>query len=259
MKVGIIGYGNMGKALAKSLQKIMPAKNIFVCDSGKISAPAICVCKSVAALVDKSDLIILAVKPQSFADLAAELKQANLGSKLIISIMAGVSIAKISKLLCTAKVVRSMPNLPLKVGQGVTAWVATPKVTTAEKALVQKLFKACGYAIELKKENLLNSVTAISGSGPAYFFYLTEILAEAAKDFGIPKTIATEMAIQTLIGAAELLKSEKLADPAQLRQAVTSKGGTTEAALKTLADHDFANIMGKAIKAAKTRAEELSK
>lgn len=203
------------------------------------------------------DAFVLAVKPQDFGTLCTSIK-ADLSKKIAISIMAGVSINKISKGLKVSKVVRVMPNLPLKVGKAISGWKASKNVTAKEKLFVKKLLSAFGEQIEVDNEEKLNMITALSGSGPAYFYYLAEILESKALDFGFNKKDAEKIAKNTLVGSAELLESMNLSAK-ELREKVTSKGGTTEAALKSLDKDNFPKIFKKALDAANKRAGELNK
>lgn len=206
--------------------------------------------------VADADVLIIAVKPQSAEELF-ESVTVDLSDKLIISIMAGVSLERLIKLSGARKIVRSMPNLAVRLGKGVVGWVATNEVSDEEKELVKKIFSSMGFQIELKDENKINEITALSGSGLAYFFYLAELLAQKAVDFGFDKNIAEKIAVATLSGSAELLdlgdRSSK-----EWREAVTSKGGTTEAALKYLKDNKFDKVFLNAVEEAKKRAGELN-
>ncbi len=256
--VGIIGYGNMGSAIAKSLAE----KNhgaIMVFDK-KFTGPAASKIKkasSLKQLAEVNKFIVLAVKPQDFAALAAELARENLKGKIFISIMAGLSIKKISSLLKYKNIIRTMPNLPLREGKGVTGWFAAKSFSAAEKYQAKKIISCWGMQFELKNEKLINAITAISGSGPAYFFLVAELLAKSAEKLGLPEGIVEELARQTLIGAAALLENSplKLSD---FRKAITSKAGTTEAALKSFQKNKLERVIGSAVRQAAARAEELS-
>ncbi|MFZ1992303.1 MAG: pyrroline-5-carboxylate reductase [Alphaproteobacteria bacterium] len=205
-------------------------------------------------------LVVLAVKPQVLDAALRELKPLTESGAAFLSIAAGKTIASISSALGDAPVViRSMPNLPASVGAGVTAVVAGPGVDAALKAQADALLGAVGKVVWLDDEGLIDAVTAISGSGPAYVFNLVEALAAAGLAIGLPKEAAESLARETIIGAAALLKTS--ADsPAALRQAVTSPGGTTEAALKVLmGEAGLTPLMRKAAEAALKRAKELGK
>jgi len=236
--------GNMGSAIHKRLEKLSEFE-LSGCDKG---------C-DINEEVKDQDILIIAVKPQSAGELFQSIIT-NLSDKLIISIMAGVSVEKIVKLSGSKKIVRSMPNLGVQVGKGVVGWIATEEVGDKEKELVQKIFSSMGMEVELKDENKIDEITALSGSGPAYFFYLVELLAQKAIRFGFDKDIAEKIAVATLAGSADLLVGgEKSAK--EWREAVTSKGGTTEAVLNYLKDNKFGEIFSSAIDEAKKRSEEL--
>jgi pyrroline-5-carboxylate reductase len=255
MKIALIGFGNMGSAIYRGMLKYFPAEDILVCDrapqSGVKNFDA-----DAGKVVAKADAIILAVKPQQFTELTAGLKSA-LKSKLIISIMAGVTVAKIKKLTGAKRVVRSMPNLAASVGQALTGWIASKEVKPADKRLAVKIFESFGDCVELKSENMINAITALSGSGPAYFFYLTELLQKKAVKFGFSDHDAKMIAEKTLAGSAGLI-ALNLKDAADWRASVTSKGGTTQAALEHLKKRGFERIFSAALDKAKKRAEELN-
>lgn len=267
--VGIIGLGNMGKAIAlvsSGLAGISIAgydSNVksLTSPGNKTGAGKIKITGSINELVRKSDIIIIAVKPQNFAALADQVKASaspgQLKNKLFISIMAGVTVKRISRLLGSGKVIRTMPNLALKIGKSVTAWIAGTKVPSQEKRMAAKIFSSWGLQFEVKKEKLLNVVTAASGSGPAYFFYLTECIARSAGKMGINQLLSEKLARQTLIGAA-MIAMHTESSIAELRSFITSKKGTTDAAIKSLIKSGFSKIVNKALHKAEKRAEELA-
>lgn len=202
------------------------------------------------------DVAIIAVKPQYFFDLAKSI-DSDVSYKLFISIMAGVNIHHIQESLKAEKVVRTMPNLAVQVGKGVVGWCGSEVVGDDEKNIIRNILSTMGESIELKDEEKLDAITALSGSGPAYFFYLTELLQKKAEEFGFSFEQAKKIAEMTFAGSAELLeKNEKSAE--EWRVAVTSPGGTTEAALKHLEENKFDQIFKDGIEVARKRAEELS-
>jgi pyrroline-5-carboxylate reductase len=178
---------------------------------------------------------------------------------VILSILAGKPIARLQTLLCTPNpIVRAMPNTPAAIGQGITAAFAGPGVTPPQRALSDTLLQAVGDVVWLDSETLIDPVTAISGSGPAYVFLLAELLEQAAKEHGLPPEIARKLARKTVSGAGALLDASA-EDTAALRQAVTSPKGTTEAALRILMAADaWPKILRQAITAAENRARELA-
>jgi len=206
--------------------------------------------------LEESDACIIAVKPQDFENLCKEVS-VDLSNKLVISIMAGVSIERIERLLNAKKVVRVMPNLPLRIQKSLSGWIASKGVSEEEKKSVRKLLKEFGAEVEVDKEEKINMITALSGSGPAYFFRLAEILAIAAKKYGFNDEEARKIAESTFLGAAELLKTSGERS-CVLREKVTSKGGTTEAAFKSMDSNNIEKIVLEGIEAARRRADELN-
>lgn len=256
--IGIVGAGNMGGAM----YKIWKQKNqrVYICDHNESKIKALNARKDVLSLQDllvRADVIVLAVKPQSLAELADEIKN-KIENKLVISVMAGVSTRSISTLLRVKKVVRVMPNMPARIGQGVSGWFAGKHVSKAEKTVVARLFSALGLAVEIKQEALLDAVAAVSGSGPAYFFYLCEQLGAGAIKLGLDKKTAMILAEQAFLGSAALLKNKNMSTE-QLRQSVISRKGTTAAAMSVLEKRGFAKIFEHALSAALKRARELRK
>jgi pyrroline-5-carboxylate reductase len=174
----------------------------------------------------------------------------------VLSIAAGVKISTISQGLGHRKVVRSMPNTPAQIGLGISGWTATPEVSGEQKALARTILGAMGKEIYFDDEEYLDMVTAVSGSGPAYFYLFAESLIDAAVGLGLNRKDAEALVSQTMLGAAHLMqKSDKT--PAELRRNVTSRGGTTERAIQVFEGSDLAGIVGKAVKAACQRAKEL--
>lgn len=202
-----------------------------------------------------ASVIVVAVKPHLVADLLTALRETIDDETLLISIAAGVSVAKLAQSGAGA-IVRSMPNTPASIGKGAT--VAVAKGASAEQtALADRLLSAAGKTWWLEEEPLLDAVTAVSGSGPAYVFHLTEALAHAGEKAGLPAELAAGIARQTVIGAGALLERSEL-DPGTLRSNVTSKGGTTAAALGVLRDTGaMSQLMTEAVDAAAKRSREL--
>ncbi|MFC1616352.1 pyrroline-5-carboxylate reductase [Patescibacteria group bacterium] len=258
--IGILGAGNMGAALCNSLDKKYGSKNLFICDLNQKKLDELpgenkYLSKEISDFVGKCDVLILAIKPQSFVEISQELKNENLENVLVISIMAGITIESLKKATNAKKIVRAMPNLAVKFQEGITGWTGTSEVDPEE---VDSIFQVTGEVVRLDDEEKVDAITALSGSGPAYFFHFAEVLAEVAKEFGFSDNQANLIAKQTLIGAAKAAEfsSDSLSE---LREAVTSKGGTTAAALKHLGDNKFAEIFKNSIKEAKKRAKELNK
>ncbi len=259
-KIGLIGVGNMGTAILEGLleKKLVDAGQITVFD--KIGDKAsefskkwkAALASSNAEVVKKSDAVILAVKPQDLAATAGEI--GSVAGKMVISILAGMPVAKLSQAMTGARVVRAMPNLGAKVGQGITA------VTSSDKqalAVAEAIFSGCGKTVVLEEKHF-DLVTAVSGSGPAYFFLLMELLENAAVKEGLTREQARLLSVQTAVGAG-LLAASSSDSPEELRKQVTSKGGTTEAALKVFEQNKIADIVSQAVKAAVDRGKELAK
>jgi pyrroline-5-carboxylate reductase len=201
--------------------------------------------------------LIVAVKPQMFREAGAQLRGLVGPHTLVVSIMAGVPIAAIEA-VCGGAVVRAMPNTPAAIGRGITVAVAAPTVSAAQRALADQLLRATGAVEWAAEEKLMDAVTAVSGSGPAYVFLLAEELARAGVAAGLPADLAARLARETVAGSGELLHRSDL-DPAVLRQNVTSPGGTTAAALGVLMAPDgLAPLMQRAVAAATRRSQELA-
>jgi pyrroline-5-carboxylate reductase len=213
-----------------------------------------------AVKVKRVRACVIALKPQILKTEAARLKAIAQSGALMLSIAAGTTIAFLRE-ACGAKarIVRAMPNTPGSIGRGITAIFAAKGVTAKDKTLAEALLAALGATVWLKREAQIDTVTAVSGSGPAYVFLMVEALAEAAEAEGIPRKIAEQLARATITGAGALLDAETT-EPAQLRQNVTSPGGTTEAALKVLmAEEGLTALIRRAVSAANRRAEELGR
>jgi pyrroline-5-carboxylate reductase len=204
------------------------------------------------------ETLVVAVKPQSFREAGAALKAFAGSSTLVVSIMAGTPIAALEA-ACGGAVVRAMPNTPAAIGRGITVAVAAKKVSPAQRATADALLRATGLVEWVDDESLMDAVTAVSGSGPAYVFLLAEEMARAGVEAGLPEQLATQLARETVAGSGELLRRSELAS-ATLRQNVTSPGGTTAAALEVLMGKDgLQPLMIRAIAAATKRSKELAK
>lgn len=237
-KIAIIGAGKMGSAMLKALQTNFPNTEAY--DKGT----------DLAAALNPAEIVIIAVKPQDFAEL-----DLDLANKVVISIMAGVSIAKITTQLNTGKVVRSMPNLPLQIGEGMTAWLATEQVSNKE--IIKEIFQLFGQEIELASEEEIDKVTPLSGSGPAYFFYLCKLLEENALALGFNAEQAKKIAEQTFVGAAKVFEqSDKTAT--EWISAVASKKGVTQEVIDHFNAAEVPAITKNAIEKGIQRSKELN-
>ncbi|NIA07182.1 MAG: pyrroline-5-carboxylate reductase [Actinobacteria bacterium] len=265
-KLGFIGAGNMALAIADGVVKAglyrrteIIASDIAV-DSRELFSEQIgvVVTDQNNQVMQQAELVVLAIKPQQAKAVLAPLAGLAGAEQLIVSIMAGVSTSTIEGILGPeAVVVRVMPNLAISVGAGMTAIAKGSRASDEPVDKVQNLFQACGQTV-LLEEKQMHAVTAVSGSGPAYFFYFVEAIIKAAQQAGLSRQQAESLAKQTCLGAAKsLLESEQ--EPAELRRAVTSKGGTTAAALAVMEDAKLEEIISKAVMAAVKRSEELEK
>ncbi len=252
----------MGEAFVFSLvkQKIFKPEQILVIDKNQNKRKNLQEKYKIKTSSNISDIknyniIFLAIKPQNLEDLPV----IDCRNKIIISILAGTKISKISKKFTNTKIVRTMPNLGQFVNNGMTGiyFDNSTKFTKEEKIIVKKIFNSGGKIIEVKNENKLDAITAISGSGPAYFFYFLEIFEEIAKKMGFKEKDAEMLVKQTFFGASKILKENQNETARNWRKRVTSKGGTTEAACNILKNSEFKNIFTKAIESAQKKAEEL--
>lgn len=206
-----------------------------------------------------ADIVVLAVKPQGFSAAAEGLKGWVGPDTLVVSIMAGVTIARIEQALGVTKVARAMPNTPGAIGMGATAFALSAACSDAESVATGKLLEPLGLVIGPLNEDKMDAVTAVSGSGPAYVFLLVEALAAAGRSAGLGEATANALARETIVGAAALL-GESPDSPVELRKAVTSPGGTTAAALDVLMSAGgLPDLMRKAVDAAVRRGAELAK
>lgn len=210
------------------------------------------------AAVRGADSVILAVKPQVIADVTRGLADAVEPSMLVISIAAGIRSGDISTWLGGhTTLVRAMPNTPALLRCGITALYAGPGVDAARRGFAQELLAAAGETVWVDDESLMDAVTAVSGSGPAYLFLLLEALEAAARNEGLPAATARQLAVHTMLGAARMA-AEGESDPAELRRRVTSPGGTTQAALEVLETGELRELVARAVAAAARRGAELA-
>ncbi len=202
--------------------------------------------------------LVIALKPQTFREAGSTLRSFSGPSTLVVSIMAGTPIASIEA-ACGGSVVRAMPNTPAAIGRGITVAVAAKNVSAAQRAVADALLRATGSVEWVDDESLMDAVTAVSGSGPAYIFLLAEELARAGVEAGLPQDLATKLARETVAGSGELLHRSDVPS-ATLRQNVTSPGGTTAAALEVLMGPDgMQSLLTRAVAAATRRSKELAK
>src|SRR6186713_176 len=258
------GAGKMGGAMLTGwLAGGLDAKRVVVIEPhpspeiGALAAQGIRL-NPTAKDAGEVDTLVVAVKPQSFREAGATFKPFTGPSTLVVSIMAGTPIA-VLEAVCGGSVVRAMPNTPAAIGRGITVAVAAKNVSAAQRAIADALLRATGSVEWIEDESLMDAVTAVSGSGPAYVFLLAEELARAGVEAGLPEALATKLARETVAGSGELLHQSELPS-STLRQNVTSPGGTTAAALGVLmGEPGLRDLMIRAIAAATQRSRELAK
>jgi pyrroline-5-carboxylate reductase len=262
--IALAGAGKMGGAMLTGwLAQGLDAKRVVVIEpkpSSEISALTTQGIRLNPTPKDAGevDTLVVAVKPQSFREAGAALKSFAGSSTLVVSIMAGIPIAALEA-VCGGSVVRAMPNTPAAIGRGITVAVAAKKVSAAQRAIADALLRATGSVEWVDNESLMDAVTAVSGSGPAYVFLLAEELARAGVAAGLPAELAAKLARETVAGSGELLHRSEVS-PATLRQNVTSPGGTTAAALDVLMGSDgMQKLMTRAVAAATQRSKDLAK
>ncbi len=261
-KIAFIGGGNMARSLISGLLKAdIPPHHIHATDldAGKINELAnefgIIGSTDNAAAAKSSDIIVLAVKPQFMADMLTELTKtiSDYSNKLVISIAAGVTIQRISSLI----IVRCMPNTPSLIGLGVTGLYAPISVSVEDRTAAEGLLQAAGKTVWVNTEVDINAVTATSGSGPAYFFLFMQAMIEEAEKMGFSNEAARLLVQETALGAAQMVINNPQTDLATLRAQVTSKGGTTAAAIAAFEDGGLQALVSQAMQAAQKRAEEM--
>jgi pyrroline-5-carboxylate reductase len=268
-KLGFIGGGNMAEALARGLleRKIFKRAELIVSDVDagrrrKLARLKVAVTDDNLEVIRASRAVLFAVKPQQIDEVLTGIASAEdirTIDKLFVSIAAGITIARLTGALgAKARVIRVMPNAPAMVGHGMAAMVRARGASPADELFALRIFNAVGDAVALKDEKLLDVVTALSGSGPAYVYLFAKALADAAVSEGIPRELAIRMTLKTIRGAEHLMRESKR-EVADLIRAVASPGGTTEAALRRFAEHGFSDIVANALHAASDRSRELGR
>jgi pyrroline-5-carboxylate reductase len=265
MNIAFLGGGNMASALIGGLvAKGFDPASISVIELNPAARERLAsrfgvrVALSPELAIQAADTVVLAVKPQDMKAALAPIGAALRG-KLVVSIAAGITLEALSRWLGGhRKIVRCMPNTPALIGAGIAGLYAAPDVSDEERSKAQTVLGAVGEVVWLAEERLLDPVTAVSASGPAYVFWFIEQLAACAEQLGIPRDTAARLALQTVLGAAKLAAGSS-ESPAQLRRNVTSKGGTTEAALNVFEQEKLAERFARALEAASRRGAELGK
>ena len=259
--IAFIGGGNMAFALASGILRADSSRPVVVSDpvpeqlARFADTPVRTTLDNMDAAAGAS-VIVLAVKPQVMEGVARELAEAVSPGQLIVSIAAGVTVSALREWLGSSAIVRCMPNTPALVGKGVTGLYADSGVSAAQRGEAEELLRAVGDAVWFEQEGELDAVTALSGSGPAYFFAVIEALIEGGVELGLDRDIAHRLVTGTAIGAATMIGPED--DPGELRVRVTSPGGTTERALSVLASGGVAHTLRQAVHGAWQRSRELS-
>ena len=265
MRIGFIGGGNMATALISRLFASRHSiDRVQVADPGAGAReylqkrwPVSCYEHATDA-IKGMDAIVLAVKPQVLPEVLEEIRNHVTDQQLIISIVAGIPTSQIAAhLKSNPPIVRTMPNTPALIGLGITGMYARVNCNLAQRELTQNLMESAGEVVWLDRESLLDVVTAVSGSGPAYFYYLVECLRNAGTRLGLPAEIAAKLALHTAYGASAMAVQSDV-DVIELRERVTTPGGTTEAAMKQFNAGHFEQLIDSAVTAATRRGQELA-
>ncbi|HEY8135518.1 MAG TPA: pyrroline-5-carboxylate reductase [Candidatus Limnocylindrales bacterium] len=264
--IATVGSGVMAEAMIAGLlrgKQVAPNRIIAThprADRRRelISSYGISTVEDNASAVDKADVVVLAIKPQMLARVGREIAPALKRGKLVISIIAGATTTALENALGHDQIVRSMPNTPAQLGRGMTVWYATPRVTKTQRDQARVLLGSLGVQLEVDDEKLVAMATAVSGTGPTYVFLVMEALIDAAVHLGFPRHVAHDLVIETLEGSTLFAKSSGM-HPAQLRNMVTSPGGTSAAALHELESGRLRTVLSEAVWAAFRRTEELGR
>jgi pyrroline-5-carboxylate reductase len=270
-KIGFVGAGKMAQALAAGFSRTVPGVSFVFVDPSSAAQEAFQQCvnrersnantcqitcvSSSQSVFDKCELVVLATKPQMAESALAGLSRRNPSANLVVSIMAGVTIGRIRELCGQQRIIRIMPNTPCLIGLGASAMATSEAVLDDEQSTIEHLLASVGI-VEKVTEDLLDAVTGLSGSGPAFVFSFVESMIRAGIAVGLPPVLADRLARQTVLGAASML-SEPENSPAELRSQVTSPGGTTLAGLAMLEKYEFERAIVEAVLKATARAKEL--
>ena len=264
MKIAFIGGGNMGEAMLSAIldKGLSTPEAISVSDIKESRRQhlgqryGVAVTESNRLAVEKGDIVVLAIKPQDLVGVMAELNGQLKSSQLVLSIIAGARINTLCRGLNHGCVVRVMPNTPAQIGLGMSVWTATAEVTEQQRGWASSILRAMGKEIYVDDEQYIDMATAVSGSGPAYIFLFVEHLVDAAVHIGLPRDMAQELVLQTVLGSGQFLqKSGK--PPDELRRMVTSPGGTTAEALAQFEKGQFSELVIQAVSAAYNKAKRL--
>lgn len=264
MKIAFIGGGVMGEAMIRgvltrglSMPRDISASDISASRLETLRTTYhIGVSGDCGIVIKGSDVIVLAVKPQNLAGLMPQLEGRFTRDQLVLSIIAGAPIATIARDLGHRSVVRAMPNTPAQIGEGMSVWAASSGVSQHQKGMARSILGALGREIYVPDEKYIDMATAVSGSGPAYIFLVIEALVDAAVLIGLPREMAEELVLETVVGAARLAQ-ETGKHPKELRDMVTSPGGTTAEGLLKLEEGGLRDLFARGVTAAYERAKEL--
>lgn len=259
--VGVIGGGNMGRAMAISISKIndfgVIVSNPHIAKIKSLKKNGIAITADNLEIALKSQIIILAVKPNLIESVLKEIKPHLKSTQILTSVAAGITTSQIEKWSSQSRIVRAMPNTPVQINEGFTAWYSK-NLNAKEKTLIKKIFASTGVEMALKTESEIVDIGTLTGCGPAYVFYFLEAMQIASEKFGFSKKDAKAMCLQTFLGAIKLAQNSK-EDFVQLRENVTSKGGVTHAAITHMESKKVKKSFQEAVLKAKKRTIELRK
>jgi pyrroline-5-carboxylate reductase len=263
MKIGFIGVGNMGLALIKGILKsdFIDAEDLILYDPVKEKTAGlekefgVIVAKSNADLTEKSDIVILAVKPNIYDAILEEIKAKVTAKKIIITIAPGITISHVKDILKTGKIVRTIPNTPALIGEGITAISYSQEIEQEDKEVVTKIFKACGEIVEVE-EKLIDAAMAVSSCSPAFVYMFIEALADGGVLLGLPRDIAYKLASKAVAGAGNMVLKTSF-HPGQLKDMVTSPGGTTIEGIRILEKNAMRSAVIEAVSAAYQKTKGL--
>ncbi len=264
MRIAFVGGGNMGEAMIRGIldRGTASARDILVSDvsearrSHLVQRYGVVAADSNSAAIQRAEVIILAVKPVSLPQVMEELKGSIRPGQTVISIAAGVTLGKLCHGLDRKSVIRAMPNMPAQIGEGMTVWTATGEAGEEDIRRARLLLETLGKQAFVPDEKFIDMATAVSGSGPAYVFLIIESFVDAAVRIGLPRDLASELVLETVLGSAHLVQKSGR-HPAELRNLVTSPGGTTAEGLHELEEGSLRALLARAIIAAYEKAKAL--
>ncbi len=264
MKIAFIGGGNMGEAMLSAIldKRLSSPQAISVSDISESRRQhleqkyGVMVMSDNRLIAARGEVVVLAIKPQNLSGVMDELSGQLKSTQLVLSIIAGARVNTLCRGLNHGSLVRAMPNTPAQIGEGISVWTASAGVSKQQRKQASSILSAIGREIYVDDEKYIDMATAVSGSGPAYFFLFIEALVEAAMHIGLPRNMAQELVLQTMLGSGHLIQRSSK-EPAELRRMVTSPGGTTAEALLELEKGGFANLLRQAVSAAYNKARRL--